>query len=82
MSYLEGGVSSKLKILALVPDVFGRGEVDATCASPAAFPTKLGDVTVALSQKTTLPAHPGRTDKVSTSGRLLEAPADNKNEGM
>lgn len=82
MSYLEAGVSSKLKILELVPDIFGRGEVDASCESPAAFPTKLGDVTVALTQKTALPAYPGRIDKVITRGGLLEAPADNKNEGM
>lgn len=82
MSYLEDGVFSKLKILALVPDIFGGGEMDATCVSPAVFPTKLGDVTIALIQKMTLPAYPGRTNKVITRGRLLEAPADNKNEGM
>lgn len=82
MSYLEDGVSSKIKILVLVPDTFVRGEVDATCASPAAFPTKLGDVTAAVTQKLTLPAYPGRTDKVIARGRLLEAPADNRNETM
>lgn len=42
MSYLEHDAPSKLNILALVPDTIGRAEVDATCASPAAFPTKLG----------------------------------------
>lgn len=52
------------------------------CASPAAFPTKLGDVTAALIQKTTLSACPGRTDKVITRGKLVEAAADNKNEVM
>lgn len=82
MSYLEHGVPSKLNILALLPDITSRGEVDATCASLAAFPTKLGDVTAALIQKTTLPACPGRTDKVITRGGLLEAAADNKYKGM
>lgn len=82
MSYLEHGILSKLNILALVPDTTGRGEVDATCASPAAFPTKLGDVTAALIQKTTFPARPESTDKVITRGGLLEAAADNKNEDM
>lgn len=82
MSYLENGVLSKLKILALVPDITGREEVDATCASPAAFPTKLVDVSAALIQKTTFSACPGRTDKVVTRGGLLEAAADSKNKGM
>lgn len=40
-----------LKILALVSDIFGRGEVNVSRASPAAFPTKLGDVTAALTEK-------------------------------
>jgi len=65
-----------------VTDIFRSREVDASCASPAAFPTKLEYVTVSLIQKSTLPAYPGRTDKVITRGRLLEACADNKNESM
>jgi len=46
------------------------------------FSMKLGYGTIAVIQKATLPACPGRTDKVITRGGLLEAPADNKSEGM
>lgn len=81
VSYLEHG-SFKAQYSAAGVRHNWWGEVDATCASPAAFPTKLGDATAALIQKTTLPACPGRTDKVITRGSLLKAAADNKNEGM
>lgn len=82
MPYLEGSVSSKLKILVLVPDIFGRQEVDATCASPPTFPIRLEDVTVASIQKTLLPDDPRSTSKVITRHRLLKAQDDKKNEGM
>lgn len=82
MPYLEGSVSSKLKILVLVPDIFGRGEVDATCASPTTFPIRLGGVTVASVQKMLLPDDPGSTSKVISRHKLLKVQDDKKNEGM
>lgn len=81
VSYLEH-VSFKAQYSGAGARHNWRGEVVTTCASPEAFPTKLGDVTAVLIQKTTLPACPGRTDKVITRGNLLKAAADNKNEGM